>query len=251
MAKNFLGRAKSWAAKNELLGPQAFLKYVIFTYLNALNRESNEFVFKGGNLLWTYIRTPRATVDLDLSTFEEEDEGIVKSILQAVTKAEGISFMLETFVPSRQADKHGASVTISYKTDSGASNKFGIDIVFAAPIDVLQISSPIDSEISIKAASLENIVSDKLNALHRFKAGNTRIKDLDDLWRISIRNELRIDAKKLKAILSERKIPSRLEAEWISEEMKKAWVAHRKKYKDLPESLDILFDKVNGWLKAK
>ncbi len=52
MAKNFLAKAKSWSAKNKLLGPQAFLKYVIFTYVEALNEQSKEFIFKGGNLLW-------------------------------------------------------------------------------------------------------------------------------------------------------------------------------------------------------
>jgi hypothetical protein len=100
MAKNFLARAKSWAAKRKLLGPQAFLKYVMFTYLDALNRETEEFVFKGGNLLWAYIETPRATVDLDLSTLEEDDDGYVRTLLERVTRAEGIMFHLESFQPT-------------------------------------------------------------------------------------------------------------------------------------------------------
>ncbi len=57
MPKPFLARAKSWATKNKLFGPQAFLKYVLFTYVEALHRQSDEFVFKGGNLLWVYIRS--------------------------------------------------------------------------------------------------------------------------------------------------------------------------------------------------
>jgi hypothetical protein len=86
MAKNFVSRAKSWAAKNKLLGPQAFLKYVIFTYIDALNQKIDDFVFKGGNLLWAYIQTPRATVDLDLSTLEEEDDSEIKKTLSSISE---------------------------------------------------------------------------------------------------------------------------------------------------------------------
>ena len=66
--KTFLGKSRSWASQRGLFGPQAFLRYVMLTYLDSLTRISSDFVFKGGNLLWLYIDTPRATVDLDLAT---------------------------------------------------------------------------------------------------------------------------------------------------------------------------------------
>jgi len=248
MAKNFLSRARSWAAKNKLLGPQAFLKYVIFTYLDALNEVSDEFVFKGGNLLWAYIRTPRATVDLDLSTLLEADDNAVKAALSAARESEGIQFRLEKFEKINQKEKRGASATISYTTDAGASNKFDIDIVYASPIDFAEINSPSGSESEILAASIENIIADKLTAIQRFKGGNTRIKDYDDLWRISV-SELKIDRKKMKAILAERNISFSIKKEWISREISAAWENHQKRYKDLPEDLEALFTDVNEWLK--
>ena len=56
-SQTFRARAKSWAAKQKLHGPQAFFRFVVFTYLDCLAKESDEFIFKGGNLLWLY--TPR------------------------------------------------------------------------------------------------------------------------------------------------------------------------------------------------
>lgn len=247
MSKNYLSRARSWAAKNKLLGPQAFLKYVIFTYLDALNEVSDEFVFKGGNLLWAYIRTPRATVDLDLSTIEESDDAAVKAALSAAKSADGIQFRLEKFERIDQKEKQGASVTISYKTDAGACNKFDIDIIYASPVDFEEIVSPSGSEVEIKAASIENIIADKLSAIQRFKGGNTRIKDFDDLWRISTSKQP-VDTKKLKSLLTSRKIEPRLQRAWIGDEMNRAWKTHHARYKDLPENLETLFLSVNGWL---
>lgn len=247
MAKNFLARSKSWAEKNKLFGPQAFLKFVIFTYVEALNRKSDDFVFKGGNLLWAYIGTPRATVDLDLATLAEDDDERIKNILSSVSEADGIIFYIDKFESIKVADKSGASVTIAYKTEAGSSNKFDIDIAYATPADFEEITSPINPENEIQAASMENIIADKLMTSHRFKRGNTRLKDYDGLWRISI-SSASIDAKKLKALLSERKIEPKLDKGWISGVTESAWKKHRKQYSDLPENLEDLFSKVNTWL---
>ena len=59
----------SWKKENNQFGRQAFSRFMILKFLEALQGvSSNEFIFKGGNLLWHYIKTPRATVDLDLVT---------------------------------------------------------------------------------------------------------------------------------------------------------------------------------------
>jgi hypothetical protein len=56
--KTFYQRAKSWAAKEKLTGASAFSRFVMMTFVDHLNQVTDEFVFKGGNLLWVYIRTP-------------------------------------------------------------------------------------------------------------------------------------------------------------------------------------------------
>lgn len=38
MQKTFLVKARQWAAKRKLFGAQAFLRYVMLTYLDSLNR---------------------------------------------------------------------------------------------------------------------------------------------------------------------------------------------------------------------
>lgn len=59
-SKSVLAKARAWALKRKLFGPQAFLRYAIFGFAETLNQVSDDFVFKGGNLLWIYIATPRA-----------------------------------------------------------------------------------------------------------------------------------------------------------------------------------------------
>ena len=49
---NTLMQAKKWALKKKLVGPQAFLRFVMFNFVEKLSETSNDFVFKGGNLLY-------------------------------------------------------------------------------------------------------------------------------------------------------------------------------------------------------
>ena len=39
-----------------------------------------------------------------------------------------------------------------------------------------------------------------------------------------------------------------LDSKWIGLEMERVWDLHRKRYKDLPASLDSLIKEVNEWL---
>ena len=60
--------ARAWILENKLHGPHAFLRFVLLAFVQHLNEVTDEFIFKGGNLLWLYIKTPRSTVDLDFVT---------------------------------------------------------------------------------------------------------------------------------------------------------------------------------------
>ena len=214
--KPFLSRARAWGSARGLFGPQAFLRYVMLTYLEALNQVSRDFIFKGGNLLWVYIGTPRATTDLDLATVRIRTHEDVESILEkACTSTVGITFTIQNFEATSQAEKEGATVTLGYQTAEGAKNSFGIDIVYALPTDFSGIPSPIQEDIQIHAATIENIIADKLGALHRFGAGNTRIKDLDDLWRLA-NCQVAIKRRQLAKLLKDRRISPSLDLKWIT-----------------------------------
>jgi hypothetical protein len=170
--KSFRAKAKKWSAENDLHGPAAFLRYVMFRFVENLNRESNDFVLKGANLLWVYIT-------------------------KVCRGSDDISYAIQAYKGVSQNGKSGASVTLSNETNEGAKNQFDLDIIYELETDTAKVESPIDVEVSILSASIENIIVDKFSASVRFGSGNTRMKDYDDLWRLSQSN-FDIDSKFLK-----------------------------------------------------
>jgi hypothetical protein len=221
-----LSKAKSWATKNNLFGTQAFLRYIIFRFVENLNQVSNQFVFKGGNLLWLYIQTPRGTIDLDLSTSSSFTEKEVRAILnEACAASADIQFKIVLYEDVIQETKKGAAIVLGYQTQDGAKNQFEVDLVFAAEENLAELPSPIDRQRKIKCVSLENIISDKLSTCHRFQSGNSRMKDFDDLWRLS-QNQLDIDQKTLSKLLKKRGALGNLDSSWVTSELEKKWQSH-------------------------
>jgi len=153
MSDDLWKKFQKWKKEQDQHGKQAFARYMMLYFLDGLENTSDEFVFKGGNLLWHYIKTPRETTDLDLSTITIRSHEEVKE----------------------QQDGFGARIIIGYKTDKGQKNQFQIDIVYALPTDLVKIKSSV-ADTSYKAASIENIIADKMDAAFRFGSGNTRIK---------------------------------------------------------------------------
>lgn len=246
--KSVLLEARSWATQRGLFGAQAFLKYVILRFTENLNQVSNEIVFKGGNLLWVYIGTPRATVDLDLATLNVNNHAQVQLLIEKACELDsGIRFSLHSFKEVEQEGKLGAALTIAYRTEQGASNRFEVDLIYALNTDSHEISSPVHPDVKIRSATLENIVADKVSTCHRFGSGNSRMKDFDDLWRLS-QSPVEVDANRLRKLLHVRKAIPSIDPAWINPEMERLWTGHRKRYRDLPEKLEQLFSKVNGWL---
>ncbi|MBT7609939.1 MAG: nucleotidyl transferase AbiEii/AbiGii toxin family protein [Bacteriovoracaceae bacterium] len=237
-----------WKVQNNQHGRQAFSRFVMLKFLDGLQDTSNDFVFKGGNLLWHYIKTPRETIDLDLSTINLNSHIEVKGLIEkSFEKHDEINFSIKEFKELGDVDELGAAIIISFLTATGQKNQFSIDIVYALPTDIVKVKSTLDGEVRF-AASIENIVCDKLSASHQFKSGNTRMKDFDDLWRI-VKSNISIDTKKFNNLLLERKITGQLELEWI-EFLEESWKRHVKPYKDVPKKLSIVFKDINDWLNG-
>jgi len=235
-----------WKSLNGQHGRQAFSRFIMLTFLEGLQDTSEDFIFKGGNHLWHYIRTPRETIDLDLATLNIKSHLEVKDFIEKSFKQHHeISFSIDSFQELDGVHEVGAGITISFSTSSGQRNKFSIDIVYALPTDIVKIKSTIDGEVR-RAASIENIICDKLSASQRFKSGNTRMKDFDDLWRI-MESGITIDTKKLSKLLGEREIKAHLEMEWVGY-LENSWKQHVKSYKDIPSSLEDVFVGLNKWL---
>ena len=237
---------RSWSSKNSLYGRHAFSRFVMLKYLEAISENSDEFIFKGGNLLWHYIKTPRSTIDLDLSTLKVNNHERVKDmLLRACNHFDEIEYSILKFIKNDKEKSIGAKVEMSYESSTGQRNKFRLDIMYGLPTDIKLVKSTI-SEKKLLSASIENIVADKLSAAHEYRSGNTRMKDFDDLWRIS-KSKMSLNSKIIIQICKERDIPFELESSWVSF-MDKNWKIHCKEYKDLPKSLKTVFLEINTWL---
>ena len=103
------------------------------------------------------------------------------------------------------------------------------------------------SEGSLTSASIENFIADKVSAAHKFAGGNTRMKDFDDLWRIS-KSNIKISRNKVNKLFRKREIPFSLEKAW-AESLNHAWKGHVKRYKDLTGELSVIFKDINSWLE--
>lgn len=249
--KTFYQRAKSWAATQKLIGHSAFSRFVMMTFVDRLNQITDEFVFKGGNLLWVYIRTPRATIDLDMVTRTINDHEVVRELLNEACKkrSDEISFSVVDFTPMERDGTRAAGAIIAYKTNENQANTFEVDIVYDIPTVSTWIPSPVGDGHEIAAVTIENIIADKLSACQKFGSGNTRMKDFDDLWRISKTGLPGIDWQELKKILGNRKIASQLDPAWVTKNMIQSWRNHFRRNLGLPEDLTLLINEVNAWLK--
>jgi hypothetical protein len=104
----------------------------------------------------------------------------------------------------------------------------------------------------VTAASLENIIVDKVAACHRFAGGNTRMKDFDDLYRIAKANQ-KVDTELIKKIATERGVELSLNPKWANNQMKEAWAEYTQKkvYKDasdLPKDISQIIDITNEYI---
>lgn len=238
----------SWKKENDQHGRQAFSRYIMLRFLDGLQAQSDDFIFKGGNLLWHYIKTPRETIDLDLSTQTLKSHLEIKSeIEKSFTLHDEIKFKVKEFKEAENAPEIGAVITLEYETLLNQKNQFTIDVVYALPTDISLVKSTISGK-SQKSASIENIIADKLEASYRFKSANTRMKDFDDLWRIS-KSDLTINGRKLNRILKARNICSHLELEWVSF-LEQSWKKHSKSYEDIPKDLNFIFTEINCWING-
>lgn len=243
-----MSRYKTWASKNNQSGKYAFSRFMMISFLEALTEVSRDFVFKGGNLLWHYIKTPRSTTDLDLSTITAKNHEEVKRDLEkALTFYSDITYEIGEFNEVSQKGEIGAKVLVKYKTDAGQQNSFNVDIVYAIPVDIALVKSTL-SERKYQAATLENIIFDKLDAAFRYGGGNTRMKDYDDLYRI-IKSGSSFDKKRVRFLLEESGRELELKNEW-GEYLRSKWQSYLKgqKQKDLPKDIGELMEEINSWL---
>lgn len=248
---NFKKNFAKWKTETGEHGPRAMTRFVIMQFVEGLQSVApDRYIFKGGNLLWHYIKTPRSTVDVDFATNNElEVEQALKDF--ASVQTDGCKFMVKTYNAVESNEKSGLAVQMEFITEEGSTNPFGVDVVFAVKTDSKRIKL---ANAQVTAASLENIIVDKVAACHRFAGGNTRMKDFDDLYRIAKANQ-KVDAKLIQKLANERNIELSLDHRWINNQVKEAWAEYTQKkvYKDatdLPKDISQIIDTTNDYLMS-
>lgn len=246
---NFKKKFAKWKLDTDEHGPRAMTRYVIMLFVEGLHGIApDRYIFKGGNLLWHYIKTPRSTVDVDFATDSKLETAQVLSDFANV-KVEGCTFMIKAHHLVQAEDKSGLAIQMEFLTEEGSVNPFGVDVVFAIKTHSKKIKL---SNTQVTAASLENIIVDKVSACHRFAGGNTRMKDFDDLYRIAHSSSF-IDFKVVFRLAQERGVLLALESKWANPALKSSWIEYTKKkiHKDahnLPKDLTHIIESINVFL---
>lgn len=249
--KSVVAQAKSWAKANDLHGPHAFSRYIMLRFAESLSKVSPDFIFKGGNLLWIYIKTPRHTVDLDYAMQSSPTkEEVMSSLEEACTLDSEIVFKVRSCDEVPLNNPSAFSVSITYETISGASNHFSIDIVYGLQTEWTSVSSPLTQDVAMKSATLENIIADKISAINRFGGGNTRMKDYDDLWRIK-QSLLKIDWAVVSKRLDQLNLGKAIRIDWANQATSIAWTKHSKRYRDIPQDLKQVLVELKQWVDEK
>lgn len=238
-----------WKQDNNQHGRNAYSRFVMLKFLERLFEKTGDFVFKGGNLLWFYINTPRPTVDLDLSSAIEMDSAeALDRIQMACTAEKGLSFKLLKHQVVDKGEAVGIKLTIAFEDESGGANRFGVDVVLGIATDIKKVRI---GSVDVNAASIENIIVDKVAACRQFGSGNTRAKDYDDLYRIVTTNP-DIDTKLLSRLSRLRGVELKMESHWIGDVVEDAWKNHLKIYKKkvLPADIAEVFTAVNEFFNS-
>lgn len=238
---NFKKNFAKWKTETNEHGPRAMTRFVIMQFVAGLQQVApDRYIFKGGNLLWHYIKTPRSTVDVDFATDVKLE---IKQVLKdfSSVRTEGCTFLAKNHNAVETDEKSGLAIQMEFLTEEGSANHFGIDVVFAVKTHSKRIKF---ADTQVTAASLENIIVDKVAACHRFAGGNTRMKDFDDLYRIAKANP-KVEGNLVQKIATERSIELSLDLKWINRQMKEAWEEYTQKkvYKDtsgLPQDISQL-----------
>ncbi len=162
----------------------------------------SKYVWKGGSLLLrtcSFLELPRYTVDIDLLARGISIEDTVKAFTEACQIDLGDGFVfgkIESSPMKREAVYGGERFTIEWKLfDKNNSQRLQIDVAAGDSVNPLKLSSdelficPTESEsFTYLVYPLEFIATEKIETIFRFGLGNTRVKDLIDLWNLSKAN---------------------------------------------------------------
>ena len=177
-----------------------------FLYRLSVSDHHNAFLLKGAMLFHVWEQAPfRATADLDLLGFGDNDEVVVAARITAIAAIDpgaddGVRFDTSAMAvaPLRLATSY-TGVAVKFDALLGrARMRMQIDIGFGDAVTpgptTIQFPTLLDQPApTLRAYPVETVVAEKLEALVSIGFATTRIKDVYDLWAIATTFDFDLD----------------------------------------------------------
>lgn len=193
-------RLKNVSTKQGIIFNDILRMYFLerFLYRLSLSKYNNNFILKGGILLYAVIEEDyaRKTMDIDLLAQRIDNDAInfidvVKEICSIETE-DPIRFDIDNIavknITEFKGKYHGLNVYIPAYLDR-TQERINIDVAFGDVVypekAKLKFPSLIDSEPELYAYSLETVVAEKLEAIVKLGMLNSRLKDFYDIYSLS------------------------------------------------------------------
>ena len=169
-----------------------------FLYRLSISKYNNNFILKGGILLYAIIDEDysRKTTDIDLLAQRIDNDAskfneVIKEICSIETD-DPIRFDIDNIVVKNitefKGDYHGLNVYIPAYLDR-TQERINIDVGFGDIVypekTKLNFPTLIDSQPELYAYSIETVVAEKLEAIVKLGMLNSRLKDFYDIYAIS------------------------------------------------------------------
>lgn len=159
------------------------------------SRFVDNFILKGGALLYAHNRDEaRPTLDLDFmgSNISREKDTMIGAFheIYCLDEGDGVLFKAETLkIDEIAVEKRYPGVRLSLLATLGTIRQVvSIDVGFGDVIvpSAVEMEYPVmleeDSNILIKAYSIETVIAEKLQTMVDRYVSNSRMKDFHDVW---------------------------------------------------------------------
>ncbi len=232
------------------------------------SRFVENFILKGGALLYAHNRDgARPTLDLDFmgEHISREKDTMINAFneIYNIDEGDGVVFVAETLTTDEIAvEKKYPGVRLSILATLGSIRQvvsmdigFG-DVIVPSPVDLeYPVMLEEDSNILIKAYSIETVIAEKLQTMVDRYVRNSRMKDFYDVWSLlnskDINEEILKDA--LQATFTNRAtpiedLPTIFEEKFVNDkDMDLRWKAYIRKTK-----LELLsFSEIMNFIKSR
>lgn len=232
------------------------------------SRFVGNFILKGGALLYAHNRDgARPTLDLDFmgEHISREKDTMINAFneIYNIDEGDGVVFVAETLTTDEIAvEKKYPGVRLSILATLGSIRQvvsmdigFG-DVIVPSPVDLeYPVMLEEDSNILIKAYSIETVIAEKLQTMVDRYVRNSRMKDFYDVWSLlnskDINEEILKDA--LQATFTNRAtpiedLPTIFEEKFVNDkDMDLRWKAYIRKTK-----LELLsFSEIMNFIKSR